>query len=510
MSRPGLAPSSLLGALALSLCASCGATIAPPAETSPGPAAHGAPPPDAPAPAPVTPDGEPKESSTALPDAGSPEEPAVAVAPPPGGVVRAVAWDDRACAIFENGMLQCWGGFNHDGELGLGHTNRVKTPGWVKGISGVKKLALGQHATCAILGSGGLDCWGRNWFLEGDPRKQLTVPTAVPGFAGVIDVAIGERHACAVDSSGSVACWGENGEGQLGLGVAALGDGIRKPTRVPGVQGAVGVAASHGVTLVWTGTGELLRWGQAADASRPWAAPVPRRVEGLSGVRRAWVTGEHACALLASSEVRCFTHETLAALAAGKQHDMGPALAALARAIARRPVSIPRGAMVFPDGRGLTGATDVLVFNHDATALTAQGEVFSWGSAKRGTVGRPEKTKGLFPPTRIKGLTDTIEIAGSFMHRCALDRSGKVRCFGSGMGGRLGVEAHAGSVSAVEIAGLPRIAHIASGDHCSFAVGEDHSLWYWGESWVGACGSDDDGQTVTKTPQQVPLDRSAP
>jgi len=213
---------------------------------------------------------------------------------------------------------------------------------------------------------------------------------------------------------------------------------------------------------------------------------------------------------LAAGEVRCFSHETLTSLAAGKQHDFGPGLAAFLRAITKKNVPIPPGMFVYPDGRGLTDVTDVVIANHDASALTSKGEVFSWGNAERGTVGRPERTKGFFPPTRIQGLSGIVEIAGGFMHRCALDHAGKVFCFGDGSAGRLGTDANVNAVAAVAVGGLPRVIHIASGDHCTFAIGEDQSLWAWGMSWVNACGLEDDGHSPTKVPQRVPLDSTSP
>ena len=407
-------------------------------------------------------------------------------------------------------MLQCWGGFNFDGELGQGHTHRVKTPGWVKGLAGVSKVALGNSSTCAIAGAGALYCWGRNQFIESDPSKNLSTPTLVPGLSGVVDVAVGLRHACAVDRVGEVFCWGSNSDGQLGLGVGAIGTEAKRPMKVPGLTDVVAIGVSDDTTLALTRGGLLYRWGKAQDASRVWAAPDPRQVMGITGAKRFWMTSQQSCALLATDEVRCFSHETLQDLAVGKQHDFGPELAALVGAISGRKVLPAPTNFVFPDGRGLSGVTQVLVENHDASALTNQGEVFSWGSAKRGTVGRPAKTKSFFPPTRIKGLSTIVEIAGSFMHRCALDTAGKVFCFGESSAGRLGTDTRKDAIAAVVVPGLPRIVHIASGDHCTFALAEDHSLWAWGTSWINACGFDDDGQSPTKAPQLVPLDTSAP
>jgi alpha-tubulin suppressor-like RCC1 family protein len=487
-----------LASLALPLLVSCGGPLPAAAPAPSGLAAVVRP---IPPPAPSTPEDEPP-----LPPPVAPPAPI----PPPGNVKQVVALDVRGCAIFDNGMLQCWGGFNSDGELGLGHSNEAKTPGWVKGIHDVKKLALGSRETCAVLGSGELHCWGRNWFLDNDTRQKIPMPTRVPGLSGVVDVAVGGEHACAVDTTGSVFCWGGNSDGQLGLGASALRTETRAPTKVPGISDAVGVLASNDGTVVWTRSGDLLRWGDASDSKRSWAALEPTKVDGISGVKRAWMGGPQTCALIAANEVRCFTIETLTALAAGKQYDLGPELVAFAKAFTRKKFLPAPANMIVPDGRGLAGVVDVAVFNHDASALTEKGEVYSWGSAKQGTVGKPERTKGFFPPTRILGLADVVQIAGSYEHRCALDKSGKVRCFGSATPGRFGNDSAKSSVSAVEVAGLPRITSIASGDHCTFALGEDHTLWVWGASWIHSCGRDDGNDHAMTAPQLVQLDTSPP
>lgn len=438
-------------------------------------------------------------------------EPAPPPLPPPDHIVDIVAADVRGCAVYDNGMLQCWGGYNSRGELGLGHKGTSKTPGWVKGIRDVKKVALASYKTCAVLTTGELDCWGSNDFLETDARDEITAPVRVPDLKGVVDVAVSDVHGCAVLDTGAVYCWGDNREGQVGVGLSEVGRKITKPTLVPGISDAIGVIASDTTTIAWTKGGDLYRWGRAADIKADYAYPEPRKIPVLSGVKRAAMEGNQVCALLGTGEVRCFSHETLKDFLAGKQHDFGPDLLKLARALSRKKpiVGFPKN-LVFPDGRGLTGVLDLAVFNHDASAVTEKGEVYSWGAADRGTGGRPERTKGFFPPTRIAGVTFATAITGSFLHRCELEKGGEVRCFGSGSSGLLGGAKQPSSVSAVPVSGLPKIAKIAANDHCTFALGEDHSLWTWGESWVNACGTDDDQQSALPGPVRVPMVSTPP
>lgn len=442
-----------------------------------------------------------------IPPAPPPPPPPPPPIPPPQHVIDVVAWDVRGCAIFDNGMLQCWGGFNHHGALGAGHTNRPKTPEWVKGLHGVKKVVLADDETCAIRHTGELYCWGENDFLESDPRTDIMTPERIPELTGVQDVALSNRHGCAVDGNGSVYCWGKNSDGQLGLGGSEVGKAFKKPVKIPGIVDAIGVVASDTVTHVWTKSGDMIRFGQASDPNREYADPAPRKIGILTGVKRVEVEAHQACALLSGGEVRCYSHETYKDFLAGKEHDFGPELAALASAFSRRKmVPIPKK-FVFPDGRGLSGVIDLAVFNHDASAVTDKGDVYSWGSSERGTVGRPAKTKGFFPPTRIGGFTNAVAIVGSFLHRCALEKSGEVRCFGQR--GYLGNDAKTNSTTAVLVQGIPKIVQLAANDYCTFALGEDHALWVWGQAWINACGLDDAVMT-SNTPRLVPIDKTIP
>lgn len=449
----------------------------------------------------------PTPSSSGVSASGPVSGPAPAPNAAPDQIVQVVGDDVRACAVFGNGTLQCWGGFNFHGELGQGHKGEPNAPNWVKGIRGAKKVALALETTCAILDSGELHCWGENRFFEADPRPMFLTPVRVPNLSGVVDVAVSARHGCAVDKTGALYCWGMNDDGQLGLGAAEVGKTIKKPTIVPGIADVIGVVASDSITVAWTKNGDIYRWGTASDPKRDYADASPRKMAILSGVKRADVEMQQACALLAGGQVRCFSHETLQSFLAGKEHDFGPAMAELASAFTGKKLTAVPNRMVFPDGRGLSGVVDLAVFNNDASAVTDKGEVYSWGAGERGTVGRPDDTKGFFPPTLIQGFTNAVAIVGSFRHRCGLEKTGEVRCFGHRW--YLGSDNRQDSTSAVLVKGLPKIVHIASNEDCTYALGEDHSLWSWGDNGGRACGWASDNSD-SPLPARVAIVTTAP
>gem|GEM_PF-2536539 len=142
---------------------------------------------------------------------------------------------NSSCAILISGAVDCWGG-NFDGELGDGTSGGPDTCGGLPcsttptstGISATS-LAVGYTGYCAILTSGGVDCWGDNAegelgdgtmtgpdlcsaLSESSPCSTAPVPTGVSATSLASD---GEGF-CAILNSGAAECWGSGDDGDLG------------------------------------------------------------------------------------------------------------------------------------------------------------------------------------------------------------------------------------------------------------------------------------------------------
>ena len=89
----------------------------------------------------------------------------------------------------------------------------------------MKSIAAGGYHSCALIGSGRVDCWGSNRYGQtgsGAIRTQSS-PLTVPGLTGVSAVASGNVFSCAVRSDDTgparkISCWGSDSSGQLGVG----------------------------------------------------------------------------------------------------------------------------------------------------------------------------------------------------------------------------------------------------------------------------------------------------
>lgn len=141
-----------------------------------------------------------------------------------GAAVAITAGELHTCALMANSTVRCWGN-GSQGKLGYGSLNSVgdgpgeMPPPEVAAGGLVKYVEAGKDATCALLDTHILKCWGTG---VGDQPGEMPPPSVKIGGNVVKPVArigMGGFHKCAVLFDDSLHCWGgANSFGQLGYG----------------------------------------------------------------------------------------------------------------------------------------------------------------------------------------------------------------------------------------------------------------------------------------------------
>jgi alpha-tubulin suppressor-like RCC1 family protein len=139
-----------------------------------------------------------------------------------------------ACALIRGGTVECWGindlGQLGQAETATCEENQNPcsvAPLSVTGLSNATAIAAGSDFACAIIQGGMVECWGSDFSLgnagstadtcQGGNSCSVT-PVQVTGVTDAVAITAGEGTACALLQSGGVQCWGQNSSGEGGNG----------------------------------------------------------------------------------------------------------------------------------------------------------------------------------------------------------------------------------------------------------------------------------------------------
>lgn len=394
----------------------------------------------------------------------------------------------------------------------------------------VLSLSVGERATCVVLASERVVCWGRNTCGElglTPPSSPTSSAATTPHDLGISASAVecGLNHCCTL-SEGVVNCFGSNGVGQLarpegnfsaqagtcGTLESPESDYSVTPVVVPTCDAfAFALAASGDYTCVLCEAGTVECWGsnevgQCAQTT-PHVVRTPREVPGVAGAVQL-VTGPfHACARLIDGRLTCWGF--------GGSGQLG------------RSEPVVAGAPALVDS--VESAADVWVGLQHTCVLDSLGTVSCWGAgetrlsgAEGEVLGEPLPRADQPAPRLVQGLEDVRQLgAGHGAHLCAATNAGTLMCWGAqgirtssteeedapghgelGRGASWSVSLDAttpapvdGDFSVAELEGKA----IGCGRNHTCALNSDGRVYCWGDDTYGQTSH----RTIRRTPTLV-------
>ena len=140
-------------------------------------------------------------------------------------------------------------------------------------------------------------------------------------------------------------------------------------------------------------------------------------VSGLSGAIEADAGESHVCARVGDGQLRCWGRNSDGQLGDGTTGTLPDPTA---------PTTLP-------------ATTSLAIGYEHACAGTTDGHVWCWGSDLSGQLGNTRVRNSSSVPVQVSGITNAKSVAAGRHHSCALLTDGRVKCWGNGASGQLGI-----------------------------------------------------------------------
>ena len=330
----------------------------------------------------------------------------------------------HTCAIYDDDGARCWGR-NTAGQLDSPERLLLGPP-TEPFAREIRDISIGAAHTCIVGQSGHVACIGLNDRAQLGSRTSgvLVDPIEVPGLTDIVEIDSGFHFTCARDRRGGAHCWGAtNGNDRRGekLTEMTLGQPIEKIA--VSTFSVCGVAAGHVLCegadvcgLMPTTTVAIDLWSHI-DLHFPSPA-VDIELGDTFG-----------CAILASSELYCWGCN------GGGQLTYAP----------------PFRDLILPNQPLLTGARSIELGSDSACLLLESGALECQGGDTFGQVGNGGAMEERVRHTAVMGLSGVTQVEVYQSHACAIDAIGDIYCWGRGDDGQLGDGAVIDRVSPVRV-----------------------------------------------------------
>jgi alpha-tubulin suppressor-like RCC1 family protein len=374
-------------------------------------------------------------------------------------------------------------------------------------LTGVVRISAGTDHACVTLEDRTARCWGDNahgQLGDGTTQERHTAavvrnPAGTGPLRGVVDISASHHVTCAVLRSGQARCWGANDRGQLGDGTTTerhlpVAVSNRKGTGplidvIAISSGGVQTCALLASTQVrcWGYGGYGLGNGSSEDRSRPVVVRTKEGGKPLTGVVGIGASST-MCGRLASDRMRCWGYDGNGQAGDGKDG----AIVKWFPVSVRKPAGQP-GPLADVRGIGVSG---------HVCAHVKGGRALCWGPQYFGILGNGSTDGERHRPVVVRNetgtgsLRDVAQIASRYRNTCARLANRQAVCWGSNEEGQLGDGSRypesALPVRVMAAAGTPLtgIARVAVGSMFTCAALRDRTARCWGDNGSGRLGND--------------------
>ena len=292
-------------------------------------------------------------------------------------VTQVAAGYMHSAVLTREGSVFTWGD-GYKGQLGHGKEDDQLVPKRLEELTDVTYITVGAHHNLAVSGEA-VHVWGCNTDeqlglgSDNNHDESCFSPTIVNGLSEVVAVAAGDNHSFVLSKDGTIKACGQNAVGQLGLGDTAQRDTF---TAVPVLCGVLDMdaGASHSIAVTAEG---VYTWGMGRGAGQGNTMSERAHVQYLFPTK---VTGGG------------IEEAMVVQVAAGDNHSL---------------------------------------------ALTAIGELFSWGDSAKGQLGHgghdffAVQAANNCAPRIVRGIGAVVSLAGGDQHSFVTTVEGRVLSFGS-------------------------------------------------------------------------------
>lgn len=391
-------------------------------------------------------------------------------------------------------------GRNNKGQLGLGHTNTVKQPTLIPGLTGVAALNVRAEHVLARTTTGQLYVFGRNNEFQlglGD-NAYHTSPTLNTNITDIKAMDTTYTNSLFIRNNGDVLSTGKNTNHQLGVGDAASRTMPQKILTLPTAD-ALGALYNAGSVILeddsvylWGNQSQYKEFGLYGPADLATPTNIGKRnfnntayVHAVNiANEKADYDGTETISLTTDYASRVYNEQLTMVITIDGKNAVTKTLTGYKSGLIQRSIDAVSLS-------GLSAGTHTIL-------VTVTGS--KSGSA---TLNKPitiaSKIASFNRPSYASGKDFILY----------LDDRGDVWAFGNNVYGQLGSGKDGASLPKsdvpVKVKGLSNIASVHAGNQTAFAVGEDGKLYGWGHNALGQLGLGND-VTNKATPVILALD----